>query len=431
MGLINNIATKAAKVWNGALPARWASQFRIGSDIVSWSEINDKAYVYEGYQKNPTVYSVISMVGKAAGPIPWNVYKKNSDGTKEPVTNVLLEELLRQPNPMNSWSQFVQEAIGFKLLHGNTFVWGIEGGTSLTRGTFNSLWNLPSQYVRIITTGNQKAIKGYSLDFYGSNEVIPTKYVMHIKDWNPDYRNNGEFLMGQSPLRAVFRSLDIANQAITTSKSYLEHQGPRGILSTKNGSNVKFSKEQAKELQKDWDSNHTGSSKSGNTIVTPNEFKWIPMGLSPADMKLMDQYNLSQQDICNAFNFPSLLIGLKSGTYANQNEAKKALYNNVVIPLLSELRDGLNTWLTPRYGDGICLDFDISGIRELQEDFQAQAMAVKGLAGIFTINEIRAKLGAAPRPDGDEYLPLPNQQILDNGTDIGDKDKQDGSKTSE
>ena len=112
------------------------------------------------------------------------------------------------------------------------------------------------------------------------------------------------------------------------------------------------------------------------------------------------------------------------------NEAKKMLYNNVVVPMLTELRDGLNQWLAPLYGEDICLDFDLSGVRELQEDFQKQAMAVKGLAGVLTINEIRNKLGYEPSTaeGADEFLPLPNQQVLDNGTESGNTNKPSGSK---
>ena len=435
MGLLDifrNTDKKAVKPFDGKLPALFTEQFLRGLGIVSWNEANDETYIHEGYQKNPTVYSIISMVGKAAGPIPWNVYKKNSDGTKSPVTNVLLEDLLKQPNPLMSWNHFVQESIGFKLLHGNTFIWGIEeGNTSLTKGTYNSLWSLPSQYVRIVGTGNKRGIKGYTLDFYGSEGVIPAKHVMHLKDWNPDYNETGEFLYGQSPLRAVLRSLDTANQAITSSKSYLENQGPKGILMAKDNGAF-FSEEQARELTNHFKREYNGSRNANKTVITPNEFDYKSLGLSPADMQLMAQYNMSQQDICNAYNFPGLLLGLQSSTYANQNEAKKALYNNVVVPLLEELRDGLNLWLTPKYGEGLCLDFDLSGVRELQEDFQKQSTAVKNLAGILTIDEIRNKLGYMPLPSGgDELLPLPNQQVLDNGTENGDKTKPGGSEESE
>ena len=427
MGIFN-FRKKQAKPFDGKLPRLVVEQFLRGLGIVSWNEANDETYIHQGYQLNPTIYSIISMTGKAAGPIPWNVYTKNSDGSTTPTTNVLLEELLKQPNPLLSWNQFIQESIGFKMLHGNTFIWGVGGNTPLTKGTYNSLWNLPSQYVRIQGTGNLRGIKGYTLDFYGSEEVIPAKYVMHLKDWNPDYNETGEFLYGQSPLRAALRSLDTSNQAITSMKSYLENQGPKGVLSAKNDG-THFTEEQARELTNHFKREYNGSKNANKTVITPNEFTYTSLGLSPGDMELMEQYKMSNQDICNAYNFPSLLLQ-PGATYANMNEAKKMLYNNVVIPMLTELRDGLNQWLSPLYGENIYLDFDISGVRELQQDFQQQAMAVKGLAGVLTVNEIRNKLGYEPSTaeGADEFLPLPNQQVLDDGTESRNKTKPSGSK---
>ena len=86
-----------------------------------------------------------------------------------------------------------------------------------------------------------------------------------------------------------------------------------------------FSEEQARELTNHFKREYNGSRNANKTVITPNEFDYKSLGLSPADMQLMAQYNMSQQDICNAYNFPGLLLGLQSSTYANQNEAKKAI----------------------------------------------------------------------------------------------------------
>jgi len=49
-------------------------------------------------------------------------------------------------------------------------------------------------------------------------------------------------------------------------------------------------------------------------------------------------------------------------------EAKKALYQNAVIPELIKLRDELNRWLVPKYGANLYIDFDFTAIPEMQED---------------------------------------------------------------
>ena len=63
-----------------------------------------------------------------------------------------------------------------------------------------------------------------------------------------------------------------------------------------------------------------------------------------------------------------LLNNTESSTYNNVKEAKKALYQNCVIPELLKIQDELNRWLAPMYGDNICIEYDFSVIPELQEE---------------------------------------------------------------
>jgi phage portal protein BeeE len=51
-------------------------------------------------------------------------------------------------------------------------------------------------------------------------------------------------------------------------------------------------------------------------------------------------------------------------------EAKKALYQNAVIPELIKIRDELNRWLAPKFGKGdeYFIDFDFTAISEMQEE---------------------------------------------------------------
>jgi len=49
-------------------------------------------------------------------------------------------------------------------------------------------------------------------------------------------------------------------------------------------------------------------------------------------------------------------------------EAKKAMYQNAVIPELIKIRDELNRWLVPQFGPNLYLDFDFTMISEMQEE---------------------------------------------------------------
>ncbi len=120
------------------------------------------------------------------------------------------------------------------------------------------------------------------------------------------------------------------------------------------------------------------------------------------------------------FNVPvQLLNNTEASTYNNMKEAKKALYQNAVIPELVKLRDELNRWLVPMYGDNLYLDFDFTSIPELQEENDKVVQQLSS-AWWITPNEKRAVMNYGKDEDTpamDDYyipsnlLPVSNQDI--------------------
>ena len=126
---------------------------------------------------------------------------------------------------------------------------------------------------------------------------------------------------------------------------------------------------QAQQLKDKFRRQHQGSSHAGDVIITPKKLSWVNFGLSTSDLSLIEQYNASIKDLCNIYNVPvQLLNNTESSTYNNMKEAKKALYQNCVIPELQKIQDELNRWLAPKYGEDICIEYDFSVIPELQEE---------------------------------------------------------------
>ena len=127
---------------------------------------------------------------------------------------------------------------------------------------------------------------------------------------------------------------------------------------------------------------------------------------------------MSKSDIAMAFGVMAELIGLKEGTFEHRKEARKAFYTETVLPLASSLRDELNTWLTPLYGDKLYLDFDRDAIDALQEDRAKVWERMKG-ADFLSINEKRAGTGYDDfGPAGDVILV--SATLLPLGADAGE-----------
>ena len=173
-------------------------------------------------------------------------------------------------------------------------------------------------------------------------------------------------LYGQSPLRAGLRSLTTNNEAVQTGVKYLQNQTARGLLMSDEGD---LNEVQAQQLKDKFKRQFQGSDNAGDVIITPKKLSWVNFGLNASDVSLIEQYNASIKDLCNIYNVPvQLLNNTDSASYNNMKEAKKALYQNAVIPELLKIKDELNRWLAPMYGEKLCIEFDFSVIPELQEE---------------------------------------------------------------
>lgn len=357
-----------------------------------WNPENDDTYVREGYRKNSTVYSLVNIITKAATTIPFQVYEKVNEGdlkrykamtsgtmdqtaahnAKILRKNALVElhgtqlhELLNRPNPAQSYNSWLTELIAFGKLTGNRYIYGIAPETGDNRGRYKELYVMPSQIMEIVSGGIMQPVKNYRIEYQGAYD-IPAEDILHIKDFNPYYDGTGSHLYGQSPLRAGLRSLTTNNEAVQTGVKYLQNQTARGVLMSEEGD---LNEVQAQQLKDKFRKNFQGSNNAGDVIITPKKLSWVNFGLNASDVSLLEQYNASIKDLCNIYNVPvQLLNNTDAATYNNMKEAKKALYQNAVIPELVKLRDELNRWLVPQYGDNLYLDFDFTSIPELQEE---------------------------------------------------------------
>ncbi len=410
-----NQASKAKDPYQKEIDSAWAELLLRNAGYLT-NTSDEEESIEHGYKINPTVYAIVSMIAKKAGSVPWRIMTKGKDGVAVPTENKELQDLMDQPNFADSWSQLMQNAAGFKFLTGNTYFWGVphKYNKKLFKGP-NSLYVLPSQYVNI-SSPNGRRIDGYVLNFNDVNGVpIDPKEILHQKDFNPDFSEGSNHLYGQSPWQALTRTLRINNKAITTSESYLDNQGPKGLLTKKYQPGSRFTKPQAEELKASFRRENQGASKAGNVLITPEEFNYVNVGQSATDIELLEQYKVSKLDICSAVGFPGTLIGINNETYRNYSEAKKALWTDTIVPFLAETKEGLNRWLAPRYGD-IYLDFDLAAVPELYADMDMQASAAGKLRGIATLNEARRMVGLDPLPgeEGNQLMQLV-QEITVNG----------------
>jgi phage portal protein BeeE len=117
----------------------------------------------DGYSANAVSYSIIDFILTTAKTTKWAVYSLTAeDKTAAELPNHELAKVLYRPNPLQSWSEFKEEAQGQYLLTGNAFIWK----NATASGRVKELWVLP-HYTEVVGGNEMNKPEGY--------RVIPTR----------------------------------------------------------------------------------------------------------------------------------------------------------------------------------------------------------------------------------------------------------------
>ena len=373
--------------------------------IVTWQGGNSKSFVDDGYLANDIVYSIIKLITDKAKLAPFHVYKVKDEMSakrykslmKQPdkITNwqevnelhkkafeiytgdQRLNDLLKYPNGEDTWADLVEQWCGFKLITGNTFIYGklIEAGNN--EGKPFELYALPSQYMAIIANIEvfPPTRVGYQL-YYGQMWSFDPKEILHDKYFNPQWNVTGNQLYGQSPLLAAARTLTRSNEAKTASVASFQNGGPAGVLFMNDERFDPTSGQAQAQALKRAVSEKGGAANFNSIAVSGYKVDWKQIGLSPVELNIIESEKWDMKALCNIYGVPSQLLNDSDNkTYNNQLEGEKALTLRCAIPLLDALTENLNRKLHNDWGyrgTNLYVGYDIQVYQELEANKSEQ-----------------------------------------------------------
>ena len=388
----------------------------LGYDVSTKIAYQDLAK--EGYSENAIVYRCINEIANNASRVNINLFRGDQE-----VDNHPLLDLLYNPSPTQSQVEWFQGLYSYLLISGNNYMLSVGGDNTPP----TELYNLRPDRIQIRT--GQRAmpqsydymIGGQIVESYEVDQATGNSKIKHIKMFNPldDY-------YGMSPIQASSVDIDQHNLANKHNVNLLQNGArPSGAVIFKpkdeTGGNVQLSDNQRSQLQSDINSRFAGTGNAGRPMLLEGDFDWKEMGLSPKDMDFIQLKNMSAKDIALVYGVPSQLIGIPDAqTYSNFAEAKLALYNETIIPLLDKIQGDLNEWLVPQFNDeALELRYDIDSIPAMAEQrrrvFESVTSGVKD--GILTRNEAREQLGYEPIDGADSLLVPANLMPLNVATE--------------
>jgi HK97 family phage portal protein len=311
-------------------------------------------------------------------------------------------KLLNSPNPVQSQQEFFLACFCYYLLCGECFIYKFRGTNGANTGRVTELHVLaPSNIILHISKEYPQAVTGY--DFVMGSETIykniPVNDIIHIKKFNPDatlgydFRANYSRWRGLSPLVPAKKLLTRLTGADDAAVAQLQNGGLPGILYEDYSGSEEITQEALDTQKKAFKAYLHQMDNRGSLFFSATKKGYIPIGLKAADMEVIALQNIDFKRLCNIYKISTILFNSEvAATESNVKEMVKQMYTNVCLPLAYTFRDKFNSELiSENWGDKRkrFIDVDISGITELQDDYQQLANVISALPITPTGNEMR------------------------------------------
>lgn len=342
------------------------------------------------YHNNVIVHRCINLIASSISHVP---FIKTNENNK-------VLQLLKKPNPYYSASEFLEKLIAQKLIHGNAFILA-----KFNQNQPAELYLLDPKLVEITykngqISGYKYAINGQEFN-YSLNNKTGISQILHLKNCNPD--NN---ILGVSHLKAAKKAIEQHNLAIAWNNSLLKNGArPSGaiVMKGQNGQQ-NLTEEQFERIKEQLIENYSGASNSGKPLLLEGGLEWQEMSISPRDMDFIESRNNAAREIALALGVPPQLLGITGdNTYSNMQEARLALWEETLIPLMENISESLNRWLIALFASNFELKFDKSAISALTER-QENILNKLVNCDFMTINEKRRRIGLADIKNGDQLF---------------------------
>jgi hypothetical protein len=378
-------------------PLDWVNQY------ISGSMSADDAKYLTYYLSVPELQSVINYRAKLFASM--KVKLKNTKDNKI-VENHKILELLEQPNVLQDFTEFANQASVLKDIFGNNYIHKLVGVKEV-----KALFNLPAGEAEIVPVeGNtilfnqtdiNKIIKEYLFKWEDGKIKYKPEHVIHSNDTQIRFDlSTDKYLKGSSRIQSLTQACENVITAYQA-RGILQGNAPVGIINnkTKDGTGAAVLDPEGKKVVQEALKKYGLSHKKYQFIVTGMELGFQSMATNVGMLKLFEEVAADQLAIANAYSFSSDIFK-PDVKFTNKEEADKQMYQNATIPdtkaWLKNLSKGLGL-----FEENLLLIPDFTHIPVLQDDLNERAKmwvnAIKAMStakadGVLDDNDYKENL---------------------------------------
>ncbi|WP_310620740.1 phage portal protein [Flexibacterium corallicola] len=353
-----------------------------------WTPRDYAALAKEGYMKNPVAYRAVRMIAQAAANTPMILSENHRDLQEHP-----LLDLLATPHAGETLSGLLEALYGHLLTAGNAYLEAVSVG-----GNLRELHVLRPDRVKVVPGQNgwveahEYTVGGraHRLQRQEGDVIAP---LLHIKSFHP---LNDHY--GFAPLEAAQTSLDTHNAASSWNKALLDNAAcPTGALVYGAGETLNLTDSQFNRLKEELHTSYQGASNAGRPLLLEGGLDWKPMGMTPKDMDFIAAKNQASREIALALGVPPMLLGIPGdNTYSTYQEANRAFWRQVVLPLSKRVLDAISSWVCEPFNRSLKLRVDLDKVEALSSERSSLWNRVSA-ADFLTEDEKRQAVGYGPK----------------------------------
>lgn len=308
----------------------------------AWIDVNQP---YLLYNQIPQLKTVIDKKAKLFSNMDLILVDKES---KEKIVDKDLNNLLMNPNVMQSFNNWLEEFKIQEQVYGNQFLYKNKP-SKLTKYPV-ALWNISPRYIAPYLTGkvfNQVAI----------NEII-SHYVYNQKgvqeNYEPDlimYSKINDLdnpILGCSPIASLQMPLSNIKGAYSYRNVILNEKGAIGILSNKSKDGmgtVPLSQSEKSELERQYSNDYGVGIGQRRVHITNSSLEWSPMTYPTKDLMLFEEIDSDMLTIIDAYGLNVNIFSNKNSTYENVKNGIKLAYQDTIQPEADKFAQALGKFI--------------------------------------------------------------------------------------
>jgi HK97 family phage portal protein len=339
-----------------------------------------------------TFYACLAKIGGAISTLPFHIYKRNTDGTRQRSDDDLWFLLNEEPNPFMPAATWWTYRVTSRLTHGDAFT-RIERASRYS----NKIVGFHPHHPLLTEV---RRIDGRNVYIFHPMYAHDKKIVLDQDDVLHDPGMCFDGLRSLSPIQFAVRQA-IANR-YTAGKHIGNMVAEGGLPQVYIKSPGNPDPKQREEYKNSWlASTSRGPYGAPVPLILAGGMEAGTLTMSPADMQLIAAMDMSQNDICAVMGVPPVLIGLSEkasnfGTGVEQHQ--RGLMTGTLNAHVTVFEQEMNRKIYLRAGKFIEADRDVymEGDSKSQAEYFRAALGGSNGSGWLTQDEVRRKKNLPP-----------------------------------